>query len=148
MIAANDASPAYLAFIAALRKLPAQQREAFLLHHGERLNTRLLGVAMDCSMDAATKHLAAAGATLSTIAGEQVEVMNAVLGQTYRSLSPAEEAVLPYVRQEVRAERWSRRLRRMVRRGVNLAVLATFGWAAWHWRDSLVEWVRSVWPAG
>ena len=34
----------YVAFVRALRNLPAQQAEAFILHHGERLNERLLGV--------------------------------------------------------------------------------------------------------
>src|SRR5687768_5070472 len=53
--------PAYVAFVRALRLLPPQQREAFILHHGERLNARLLGVAMDCSTGAADVHLRAAG---------------------------------------------------------------------------------------
>jgi DNA-directed RNA polymerase specialized sigma24 family protein len=37
---ANQTSTEYLAFVAALRGLPRQQLEAFLLHHGEKLNTR------------------------------------------------------------------------------------------------------------
>ena len=41
-------------------ELPLQQREAFILHQGERLNPRLLGVAMDCSITAAQVHLDAA----------------------------------------------------------------------------------------
>ena len=48
--------PAYAGFIRALRTLPVQQAEAFILHHGEHLNERLLGVAMDLSTGAAGSH--------------------------------------------------------------------------------------------
>src|SRR4051812_35090482 len=58
------AAPEYVAFIRALRSLPFQQREAFLLHHGERLNERWSAVTMDCSVIAASNHLNAATATL------------------------------------------------------------------------------------
>src|SRR3954463_6496404 len=52
LLAANgDAN--WLAFVRALRQLPHQQREAILLHCGEHLNDRYLGIAMDCSSDAA-----------------------------------------------------------------------------------------------
>src|SRR5258708_35851672 len=72
LITAGPATePEYVAFVRALRGLPNQQIEAFILHHGEHLNERLLGVAMDLSTGAAAAHLAAATGTLQTIAGEK-----------------------------------------------------------------------------
>src|SRR5687768_17223917 len=47
----------YVAFARAVRGLPHQQREAFLLNHGEDFDLRQLGIAMDCSVDAAGVHL-------------------------------------------------------------------------------------------
>ena len=46
-------SPQYVAFLRAVRNLPPQQREAFLLFRGEKLDTRQVAVAMDCSTTAA-----------------------------------------------------------------------------------------------
>src|SRR5688572_15823413 len=66
---ADPPTPAYVAFVRAVRQLPVQQREAFLLHAGERFNPRYLGVAMDCSTQAAQAHLDAATAALRTVVG-------------------------------------------------------------------------------
>src|SRR4051794_4055506 len=71
-VAPTDAS--YVAFVRALRSLPPQQAEAFILHHGERLNERLLGVAMDCSLTAAATHLGAAKAALNAVSGGRTEL--------------------------------------------------------------------------
>jgi DNA-directed RNA polymerase specialized sigma24 family protein len=138
----------YLAFITALRKLPAQQREAFILHHGERLNDRLLGVAMDCSTSAARTHLHAAMETLNDITGGRVEEAGAQLGRAYARLGPSEQAVLPYVRGRVRAALWRVRVRRFIRRVILLAILGGIAWAGWHWRAQLVEWVHTFRGSG
>ncbi len=45
----EDRSPAYVAFIHAMRSLPIQQREAFILHYCEGLDERAMAIAMDCS---------------------------------------------------------------------------------------------------
>ena len=66
---ASFADPAYTAFVRAVRGLPEQQAEAYLLYHGERLNERLLGVAMDCSAAAAANHLQAATDALTAMSG-------------------------------------------------------------------------------
>ena len=63
----------YIAFIAALRHLEYQQREAFLLRHGEKLNGRYSALAMDCSTSAAENHLRAAEQTLKLVAGEDFD---------------------------------------------------------------------------
>jgi DNA-directed RNA polymerase specialized sigma24 family protein len=81
-------SAAYTAFVRGIRRLPQQQIEAFLLHHGERLNERLLGVAMDCSTQAAHTHLAAADAEMQPLAGADWAVLEATLTQACRALSP------------------------------------------------------------
>jgi DNA-directed RNA polymerase specialized sigma24 family protein len=52
--------PAYIAFIAALRALPRQQQEAFILYTCEHLGPRTSSIAMDCSTEAAGNHLRAA----------------------------------------------------------------------------------------
>src|SRR3954471_4624553 len=59
----------YIAFVSALRQLETQQREAFLLHHSERLNARYSALAMDCSTEAAENHLKAADQALQLVAG-------------------------------------------------------------------------------
>jgi DNA-directed RNA polymerase specialized sigma24 family protein len=136
-----DEQPAneYLAFVAALRKLPSQQREAFILHHGERLNERLLGVAMDCSAGAAAAHLAAATQALDAVTGKQCAALSARLSRAYARLGPTQQAVLPMVRRRVRQTLWRRRVRRAIRAAAAIAIVAALAYAAWHWRAQLSE---------
>ncbi len=122
--------PRAIAFIRALRGLPAQQREAVLLHLGEGLNARLLGVAMDCSTDAAQTHLDAAMAALRSLAGAESELLLSGLKGAYGRLTPAAEAIFPAVRRiSARALR-PRRIRRSLW-GIGLAAAATAGIMAW-----------------
>ena len=60
-------------FIRALRALPMQQREAFILMHGEKLDVRAIAVAMDCSVLAAGNHLNEATDRLRHLAGSKLE---------------------------------------------------------------------------
>lgn len=127
--------PAYLAFVRAVRQLPVQQREAFLLHAGERFNPRYLGVAMDCSTQAAQAHLDAATAALRTVAGpEQFDPLVTRLAATYSRLGPTQEQVAPAVRKWVSKGLRPQRLRRAIRLAITLAVLAAVGWVAWKWK--------------
>src|SRR5690348_9122826 len=41
--------PIFLTILRTIRFLPPQQREAFLLHHGEQFDLRQMATAMDCS---------------------------------------------------------------------------------------------------
>lgn len=134
----------YVAFIRALRELPRQQMEAFILNHGEQFNPRLLGVAMDCSTGAATTHLTAATDALKTIGGEQFATLTAALGHAYKALTPPPTVVHGAVHRQVGAALWALRLRRLVRRLVLLAVLAIIAYAAWRWRDTLRHWYEVV----
>lgn len=132
--------PAYVAFVRALRGLPGQQMEAFLLNHGEKHNARLLGVAMDCSSDAAANHLAAATDALQTIAGDAFPALVAALEKTYATLAPPERAVRAAVTQQAGTALWRIRVRRAFRRVLQLAILALIGWAVWRWHAQLLQW--------
>jgi hypothetical protein len=79
-----------------------QQREAYILHHGERLDVRGLSIAMDCSQEAAANHLKEATAALSAYGGDFFPTFTANMTQTYDRLSPADELVVPAVRSSMR----------------------------------------------
>jgi len=138
---APDASPEYVAFVRAVRGLPGQQCEAFILHHGEKLNSRFLGVTMDCSSSAAENHLNAANATLATIAGSSLGSFQVMLSRAYARLGPPAESVGPAVEPYARSYTRPLRLRRMVRRVILVVVLVALVWGAWHWRQELWIWV-------
>jgi DNA-directed RNA polymerase specialized sigma24 family protein len=128
--AAHD--PFYVGFVKALRGLPRQQAEAFILHHGEKLNDRLLGVAMDCSTGAAHTHLEAARRTLAAASGPGIDVLTATLERAYQALTPPPAAVAPVARRYVRHRLRPRRLRRLVR----LVILGTAVVGAYYaWRE-------------
>jgi DNA-directed RNA polymerase specialized sigma24 family protein len=98
----ETSSAYYPAFVRAVRALPMQQREAYLLHHGERLDVRGLAIAMDCSRDAADNHLREATRALTAYGGNFFATFTAHLTQTYDRLSPDEEMVLPSVKSTMR----------------------------------------------
>lgn len=136
--------PAYAAFVRALRALPRQQTEAFLLNHGERLNERLLGVAMDCSTHAAGTHLAAATEALRKMGGDQFIGLTAAVERTYRALTPGDAAVTTSVGRQVGSALWGRRVRRLIRRIILLAILGALAYAGWRWRELLLEWFNVI----
>jgi DNA-directed RNA polymerase specialized sigma24 family protein len=139
LITAGPTEPAYTAFVRALRGLPVQQMEAFLLHQGEKLNTRLLGVAMDLSTQAATAHLAAATNTLQTIAGDQFASLTAALERVYTGLTPPQTVVRTMANQEIRSVFWRRLIRRVIRRLIFLGIFAALAFAGWHWRQLILR---------
>ena len=144
VISAGNKTPEYLAFIGAVRKLPIQQREAFLLHHGEKLNERQLGVAMDSSTTAAANHLRAATETLNTVTSGKAAELAAVLSAAYAKLEPTEKTVVPAVRHEVNRAIWRRRIRRFVRRIFILGLLGGLGYYAWLNRAQLIDWYHVI----
>jgi DNA-directed RNA polymerase specialized sigma24 family protein len=146
--AAND--PAYIGFVRALRNLPPQQVESFLLHHGEKLNTRLLGVAMDCSAGAAGTHLEAARQALAAVSGAGIDVLTNTLARAYHALTPPPTAISPIARRYVKRTLRPRRLKRLVR--VLFVVGLVFAaYIAWHERSRWLPWARDLksryWPA-
>ena len=135
--APGQPSPRYVAFISALRKLPVQQREAFVLHYGERFNERLLGIAMDSSTTAARLHLSAATEALDAVTQGHATELAAHMAEAYARLSPTEKTVVPYVRTQVGRAIWRRRVRRAVRRLILLAILGALAYAGWQYRAKL-----------
>ena len=129
----------YLAFVRALRNLPRQQAEAFILHHGERLNDRLLGVAMDCSTEAAGKHLEAATQELAAVTGGQLDTLASRLSRAYGALAPAGEAVTPAARRYVHGHLRPRRFRRVFSAVAITAALLLTAYLLWTFRDPLLS---------
>ena len=136
--------PAYAAFVRALRALPRQQTEAFLLNHCEKLNERLLGVAMDCSTQAAATHLAAATESLRRMGGDQFAALTAAVEKAYAALTPGDAAITTSVGRQIRSALWARGVRRLVRRVILLAILAALAYAGWRWRELLLHWFNVI----
>jgi DNA-directed RNA polymerase specialized sigma24 family protein len=135
--------PSYVAFVRAMRNLPAQQAEAFILHHGERLNERLLGVAMDCSVAAAANHLGAANLALNSVTAGRTDAFAATMSKAYQALTPPPATIEPVARKYVARAIRPRVLKRVVRILVLLALLAG-GYFAWRERARWVPFVRDL----
>jgi DNA-directed RNA polymerase specialized sigma24 family protein len=144
VIHSGSTDAGYRAFIGALRKLETQQAEAFILNHGEKLNSRLLGVAMDCSMKAADTHLRAATDSLSAIAGERINDYARLMEHAYAALSPPMPTVGLSVRQVVKRSLRRERLLRAARWLIVLIVLGAAALAIWHWREPVQSLIRRV----
>jgi DNA-directed RNA polymerase specialized sigma24 family protein len=134
LLAAGGADPAWAAFVRAVRQLPQQHRVAVLLIYGEHLNDRYLGVAMDCSADAARTHLEAARAELKGLAPGGFEAAVARLAGAYVGLAPAAGDVAPAAGKWAGRALRPYRFRRIVRRLVIVAVLAVAALAVWKWK--------------
>lgn len=125
---ASGADAPMRAFVRAVRVLPQQQREAVILHYGEHLNARYLGIAMDCSADAAQAHFDAGVKTLRAVGGDGFEGMIKLMEAAYAGLKPAEGDVPATARRYAAAGLRPRRARRVV---MMLVVLALVGGAVW-----------------
>jgi DNA-directed RNA polymerase specialized sigma24 family protein len=136
---AGTEDPAYLAFVRTIRSLPRQQAEAFLLHHGEKLNTRLLGVSMDCSQSAAADHLNAANAAIDSVAGaEALPALTATLEKTYASLLPPTNTIRPAARKYIKAHIRPKIIKRVVL-VILLVALVIGAFYAWRSRETLMK---------
>lgn len=125
----ND--PAYTAFIKALRDLPEQQREAFLLTHGEKLPPRQIAIAMDCSMHAAQMHLSEAEKHLRLLGQGDYESLVQHLHDRHQRLTPDEQMILPSLRRQLRRSIWWRRIRVLSKAALWLVILGGIGYAGW-----------------
>lgn len=121
--------PKYMAFVAAVRDLPYQQREALILQDCEGLDLRQTAVAMDCSTEAARNHLEAARQQLRLIAGPDYDRLAAALKRTYAGLTPSEDLRLPAVRRYVGRHLWPRRIKRTLILLILLAFVIGVYWA-------------------
>jgi DNA-directed RNA polymerase specialized sigma24 family protein len=125
-VSADDAP--YVAFIHALRDLSQQQREAFLLTHGEAYDLRRLAMAMDCSTHAAQQHLDAANAMMKSLAGESFAGLASRMAEAYQRLTPSEELVRQRLDGTIAAALWKRRMKRIVQLGGLLLLLAAIAY--------------------
>jgi DNA-directed RNA polymerase specialized sigma24 family protein len=123
-------SPAYDAFVRALRHLPSQQAEAFLLFRCEHLEPRQSAVAMDCSTAAAANHLIAANKALSGVTVDQFDAQSDTLDRVYASLTPTEDLIVGKVAAVGRRVS-RRRLRRLLFTLIILAMAGAAGWIIW-----------------
>lgn len=123
-------SPEYIAFLRAFRQLPPQQREAFILFRGEKLNPRPAAVAMDCSTSAASNHLMAANRALAAIAGDGFEQRSTALLNVYNSLNAADDLVVGDINVVVRRI-GRRKFLKAMDRLLALAILAALAWIIW-----------------
>jgi DNA-directed RNA polymerase specialized sigma24 family protein len=121
----------FVAFIRALRSLPVQQREAFILSFGEKFKNRDIAIAMDCSNQAAATHLTAATSSLGAIAGEKFDEFTQALAKNYQSLEPSEHLLLPSMRSFVARRIWPRRILRAILWTLLLAILAVIAFGVW-----------------
>ncbi len=137
--AGEAASPPYMALIRALRTLPVQQREAIILHDAEQLDARAMAVAMDCSIEAASNHLAMGRRELLTAGGDELNRLLAVMRDAYHRLTPEQSIALPLVRRIVRRVIWPRRIVRLVRLVILLGVLAALAWVVWAY-GPILDW--------
>src|SRR5262249_52624125 len=126
-----DKQVPFVAFVTALRKLPQQQIEAFILRHGESMKDRELAVAMDCSVTAATTHLAAAEGSLNLVAGSDFGARLADFRTAYDNLSPDPESVKRYVAERVATKTVRRRTRRVVTLVVWIVLLTAIAYGLW-----------------
>jgi DNA-directed RNA polymerase specialized sigma24 family protein len=143
ILARRGDDAAYIAFVRALRGLPMQPREAFILHYGQGLAMRQLGIAMDCSTQAAELHLRTATESLRPIAGDAFESLCRHLADVHRDLTPPDGLVRPAVRRYLARHVWPRRIRRVL---IAAAILAALAGVAWLWirHRQALPWLKGL----
>lgn len=142
LLANGTHPPSYIAYVNAVRALPMQQREAYILANGESLDIRAIAIAMDCSVLAAGNHLHEANDKLRTLDSANLDAHAMRLGKVYRSLAPREELALTDIRKRVKKHYFPRLIWRITR-AILAAVLFVGGaWGAyiacrvvWHSMD-------------
>ncbi|MEM6562089.1 MAG: sigma factor-like helix-turn-helix DNA-binding protein [Planctomycetota bacterium] len=133
-----DADTKATAFLAAVRRLPHQQREAFLLHHAEKLGPRTLAVSMDCSVEAAGNHLHAADKSLRLIT-DDFETHVDVIARQWQALTPPVPEQARIVVRQTRRALLPRRIKRVCQWILFYAFLVALAGATW-WVVENVEW--------
>jgi DNA-directed RNA polymerase specialized sigma24 family protein len=126
--------PVFLTILRTIRFLPPQQREAFLLHHGEQFDLRQLATAMDCSSEAAANHLIAATQALRPVAADRLGDFTAQLPQLLQRLLPPPQTIAVESQRVAKRYIWPQRLRRWVGWPLTLIALAWLlylGWRLW-----------------
>lgn len=128
---ASTSSVPYTAFVTALRHLPFQQAEAFLLFDVLGLDLRRSATTMDLSTTATTNHLEAARKQLKQLAGAEYETFLTQARSVIFSFTTNDHVSIPAVQKAVRGYLWPRRIKRVVVIGI-LIVLAAVAWRFWN----------------
>lgn len=124
---ASDADVPTNAAVAALRKLNRQQQEALLLSRGAGLTDRQLGIAMDCSMTAATTHREAALRALREVADNDVGQWLQRIAAAYSRIDlPADYAVR--LKKRTVRRRWVATTLQWIGLGLLLCLIAAVMW--------------------
>jgi len=105
------APPAYPAYLKALRGLPPQQREAYVLFVGEQLDLRRTAQAMDYSTGATGTHLESARRSLRGLAGDAAALCEATFTTAYGKLTPPDASAVPAAEFAVARYVWPRRIK-------------------------------------
>jgi len=121
----------YTAFLRALRKLPPQQIEAFILTHGEGLDERQLAIAMDCSTTAAANHLSAASDALRSVTAGTFDDRMAEFKNAYNNLTPDAGQVQAYIGSRVRGYTAAKATGRTLKWLGYTCVFAVIAYALW-----------------
>jgi DNA-directed RNA polymerase specialized sigma24 family protein len=126
------ADPVFLTILRTIRILPPQQREAFLLHHGEQFDLRQMATAMDCSSEAAANHLVAGTHALRPVAVDRLGEFTAALPAMLQQLLPPHETIVMEAQRQSSRFVHRRRLARWV--GWPLLTVALLAVAYCLWR--------------
>jgi DNA-directed RNA polymerase specialized sigma24 family protein len=130
--------PDSIAILRAIRQLPTQQREAFLLHHGEEMDLRQMATAMDCSSAAAANHLVGAVKSLKELHLVGIGEFTARLPALLRQLVPQDDALDAHL-QNLIAKRWRRnRIWRIIIWVAWIILLSSIAFSLW-WIWTRVE---------
>lgn len=122
---------AYRALIAGLRKLSAQQQEAFVLTHCEQMDVRQCAVAMDCSNQAVQTHLDQVRRSLQSLAGEHFEPLVGLVRQVHRGQQIDLPSTPDSIARKIRTGRTLRLMLRIAGWTLILAFIAALAWGAW-----------------
>jgi DNA-directed RNA polymerase specialized sigma24 family protein len=134
LVGPAGSDPQYAAFVRALRALPEQQREAFVLHHAERMPVRSVAISMDCSTHAAELHLRAAQDALGSLAGAAFESLKQRMAEVYSRLAPVEAVLRPALRRQISRTLFPRRLKRLCILVLVVALVIAVVWVAHHFQ--------------
>lgn len=125
----------YRAFVRALRDLPFQQAEAFILFDMLGFDVRRSAVTMDLSTTATANHLEAARRSLRSLAPSRYEELLEHARAAALSLSPADYIAIPSVQAAVRRHLWPGRIKLLLL----LTLLLGLALLAWRCQSDLVR---------
>jgi DNA-directed RNA polymerase specialized sigma24 family protein len=130
--------PDSVSILHAIQQLPTQQREAFLLHHGEEMDLRQMATAMDCSSAAAANHLVAAVKALKESHLVGIGEFTARLPAMLRQLVPPANELDGYLKNLIAVQRRRMWIWQVVTWFLRILLLALLAWLIW-WIHRRVE---------